>query len=187
MTENDFYLSAALYAMQGMQEMGGNLGEIAELFPKEVAKRSFAFADAMVEEARKRKVFEKDNHNTDESQEEYDPVPLSREQIADILREMKVVEGGNEQPVKFFSFIILNPDYDPENFSQEIEDSEKDVVLPQRHSEKWNKNHTKKCKAKLMPMQFTAQCVHHKDGTRDYCSNEIINNILSVGNVISIV
>lgn len=59
MKEQEFYLTAALYAMQGMQEMGGNLGVIAELVPNEVAKRSFDFADAMLEEAKKRNFFEK--------------------------------------------------------------------------------------------------------------------------------
>lgn len=57
MTEKEYYLTAALYAMQGMQEMGGKLGIIAELIPNEVAKRSFEFADAMLEEAKKRNFF----------------------------------------------------------------------------------------------------------------------------------
>ena len=45
------------FAMQGMQEMGGKLGIIAELVPNEVAERSIKFADAMLEEAKKRKIF----------------------------------------------------------------------------------------------------------------------------------
>jgi len=57
MTELEYYLTASLYAMQGMQEMGGKLGIIAELVPNEVAERSFKFADAMLEEAKKRKIF----------------------------------------------------------------------------------------------------------------------------------
>jgi len=63
MSEKDFYLTAALYAMQGMQEMGGKLGEIAELLPKQVAEHSFKFADAMLEEAKKHKYFVKEKSN----------------------------------------------------------------------------------------------------------------------------
>lgn len=58
MTEKEFYLTAALYAMQGMQEMGGKLGMLAELLPKEISERAFTFADAMLEEAKKRKLFD---------------------------------------------------------------------------------------------------------------------------------
>lgn len=58
MTKQEYYLTAALYAMQGMQEIGGKLGIITELIPNEVAKRSFAFADAMLEEAKKRNIFD---------------------------------------------------------------------------------------------------------------------------------
>lgn len=57
MNEEEFILNAALYAMQGIQEMGGKLGIIAELLPNEVAKRSFDLAFAMLAEARERDLF----------------------------------------------------------------------------------------------------------------------------------
>lgn len=56
MSRQEFYLNAALYAMQGMQESGGKLGVLAELVPGEVAEHAFKFADAMLKEAEKREI-----------------------------------------------------------------------------------------------------------------------------------
>ena len=53
---------------------------------------------------------------------------LTRDDVIERLKSMKV--GENDiQPVHTFSFLVLNPDYDPESFSQEIEDSEREVTL----------------------------------------------------------
>lgn len=54
MDDNTFYQEAALSALQGIQEMGGKLGILAELLPDEVAKRAFDFADSMLREYKKR-------------------------------------------------------------------------------------------------------------------------------------
>ena len=54
MDDKTFYQEAALSALQGIQEMGGKLGILAELLPDEVAKRAFDFADSMLREYKKR-------------------------------------------------------------------------------------------------------------------------------------
>jgi hypothetical protein len=63
--ENNFYrkfwLQAALYAMQGIQESGSHIGTIADFTPKILAARSFEIADAMVDELKKRFNFENDS------------------------------------------------------------------------------------------------------------------------------
>ena len=48
---------------------------------------------------------------------------LSKEEIIQHLKDM-VVDNENVYPWKWFSFIVMNPDYNPSEFSQEIEDSE---------------------------------------------------------------
>lgn len=54
MTRQEFYLNAALYAMQGMQE-GSNISSYAsDVLPSVTARLAFRFADAMLEEFDKR-------------------------------------------------------------------------------------------------------------------------------------
>jgi len=54
--EDEFYRNCAIAAMQGIQENGTKLGEIAaELFPEKTSKLAFDMADAMLKEYRKRK------------------------------------------------------------------------------------------------------------------------------------
>lgn len=51
---------------------------------------------------------------------------LTRDEIADKLKAMEVGEG-KELPMKGLSFIVENRKYDPDSFSQEIEDSEERI------------------------------------------------------------
>ena len=48
---------------------------------------------------------------------------LTEQEIADKLANMRV-DTGEYLPIKMFSFIILNPEYNPDDFSEEIENSE---------------------------------------------------------------
>ncbi len=108
---------------------------------------------------------------------------LTHEQIREKLREMRV-DTGKCLPAKFFSFIVKNPDYDPDNFSQEIEDSEEEIDtmaeirkesskpgfdwvwnntignIP-KNSERWLDNHSKKCPIKLVPNAFLSSSSTH--------------------------
>ena len=108
---------------------------------------------------------------------------LTHEQIRKALREMRV-DTGECLPNKFFSFIVKNPNYDPDNFSQEIEDSEEEIDtmaeikkesskpgfdwvwnntignIP-KNSERWLDNHSKKCPAKLVPNAFLSSPSTH--------------------------
>jgi hypothetical protein len=126
---------------------------------------------------------------------------LTRNEIIDKLKSMKVGEDGC-LPMKAFSFIVKNREYDPDSFSQEVEDSEeridvwkevyKEIQKPEfdfvwnntigslpRNSKEWNDNHTKVCTVKLCPMVFYAACINHSDGTRDYYSEELVDKILN--------
>ena len=124
--------------------------------------------------------------------------PLSREDVIIKLKEMTAEKCGS---IKLLSFIVLNDNFDPHNFSQEIEDSEEFIdtwslameeikkqefnfvwnntigKLP-RNSEKWLDNHHKICyvKYKTIPVQ----CIVREDGTRDYNSNENIDKVLKI-------
>ena len=51
---------------------------------------------------------------------------LTREEITEKLKSMKVGEN-NILPIKTFSFIVENRDYNPETFSQKIEDTEERI------------------------------------------------------------
>lgn len=51
---NRFWMQAALYAMQGIQEAGHYVGIAADFEPSLLAKKSFDIADAMVKELEKR-------------------------------------------------------------------------------------------------------------------------------------
>lgn len=128
--------------------------------------------------------------------------PLTREEIIDKLKDMSA-EIEKKGPYKVISFLVLNDEYDPDNFSEEIENSEehidfwkllnKEIHKPEfdfvwnntlsrlpKNSERWQNNHTKNCYIKMLPFELYIQCVTHDDGTRDFISEEIVNKILKV-------
>ena len=127
---------------------------------------------------------------------------LTKEEIINKLKAMEVGEG-KEMPVKFFNFLTPNPYYDPNTFSQEIEDSEEPVNILEEikketskpefdyvwnntisniktNSDKWQKNHTKICEVKLHADKIYMQCATHEDGTRNYYSEENLQRILEL-------
>lgn len=96
------------------------------------------------------------------------PKALTIEEIGEKLKNMTVGEG-KYLPMIFVSFLVKNPNYDPTNFSQEIEDSEKEIdVLNEMlvemkkpgfdiiwnntlnniktNSKRWSENHSKNAK-----------------------------------------
>ena len=122
---------------------------------------------------------------------------LTIEEIKDRLKKM-VVNNKDILPLRVFSLLVKNPQYDIKNFSQEIEDSEteidvmKEIVTKMKepgfdlvwnntlhqvktNSPEWVKNHGKKCPILLVPNAIFASCVNQSDGTRHFCSEEIIN------------
>ena len=123
---------------------------------------------------------------------------LTRDDIADELKSM-VVGGNGMLPIHMFSFIVMNPEYDPDGFSQEIDDSENEVDMLaelQRHmmlfnecpcwpsdmnknSERWYRNRSKKCQVKLLPLHLTLSAVEH-DTVRNYYSDENLSIIMDV-------
>lgn len=127
---------------------------------------------------------------------------LSKEEIIQRLKDM-VVDNENVYPWKWFSFIVMNPDYNPSEFSQEIEDSEEridewaevnkemkkpefDIVwhntlstLP-RNSDKWLDNHSKICPTKVLYFNFLAQSITHENNVRNYYSDSILDKVMTV-------
>lgn len=124
---------------------------------------------------------------------------LTEQEIADKLANMRV-DTGEYLPIKMFSFIILNPDYNPNDFSEEIENSEEfintlDLEIKEirksgfdfvwnntmvnipKNSDKWLKNHTKKCKYKLLKNVFMMSCANWSNGTRNYCYKDVYDKI----------
>lgn len=127
---------------------------------------------------------------------------LTKDEIIDKLKSMEVGEG--KCPWKTISFVYLNPNYDPNTFSQEIEDTEEEINLMEefkkwynapgfdwvwchpyemkRNSDKWYANHTKICKINFAPMQILLQCAaQHRDGTRNYYSENNVKRIMEWG------
>ena len=125
---------------------------------------------------------------------------LTKKEIIKKLKSMEVGEG-KELPIKSCSFLIINNEYDPSNFSQAIEDGEKEVDLMgeiikemnkpefdwvwnntigniKTNSDKWYANHTKKCKIKLEPNRLFLTCKEYSGGTRNYYSEENLKRIL---------
>lgn len=125
---------------------------------------------------------------------------LTKEEIIDKLKSMEVGEG-KELPIKGMCFITPNPDYDPENFSQEIEDSEevvniwdeikKETSKPEfdwvwnntissikKNSVEWYKNHSKICEVKSHYLGLYLSSVFHPDGTRNYYSEENLKRVM---------
>lgn len=126
---------------------------------------------------------------------------MTAEEIENRLKSL-VVGEDDVLPLRIFSFIVPNPEYDPENFSQEIEDSEdeidtlelmkKEMTRPDfnfvwhntlcqipKNSDTWIKNHTKNCPTKLVYNEFMEQCTNYED-TRNYFSERTMEKIQSV-------
>ena len=51
---------------------------------------------------------------------------FTRQDIINRLKKMNN-QSKNWQPIKYFSFIVINDEYNPSEFSQEIEDSEQEI------------------------------------------------------------
>ena len=130
------------------------------------------------------------------------PKALTIEEIGEKLKNMTVGEG-KYLPFSLVSFLVKNPNYDPTNFSQEIEDSEEEVdVLNEmltemkkpgfdiiwnntfcnikHNSKRWRENHSKKCQVKLLLNWKILQSETHKTGVRDFYSEDNINKIKTV-------
>ncbi len=129
---------------------------------------------------------------------------LTRDDVIERLKNMKV--GENDiKPVHIFSFLVLNPDYDPESFSQEIEDSEREVTLTELaeflkrddwwytpcdfkcNSEKWRKNHSKICPIKFLPSEIwgVSVCYRIDDSVvRDYYDEALVDRIMKIDNIV---
>ena len=115
---------------------------------------------------------------------------LTREQIVEKLKNMTV--SGDILPVKFFSVITPNPDYDPENYGPKL-DGKVDYISPEKsdglikrivhyaskqNANEWQKNHTKICELTLWRNIFAAKCINWEDGTRNYYSEEYVDKII---------
>ena len=132
------------------------------------------------------------------------PKALTIEEIGEKLKNMTVGEG-KYLPMIFVSFLVKNPNYDPTNFSQEIEDSEEEIdVLNEMlvemkkpgfdiiwnntfhtvktNSKRWSENHSKKCQITLLTNWLILQSEMHENGERDFYSEDNINKIKTVLN-----
>lgn len=129
---------------------------------------------------------------------------LTIEEIAEKLKNM-IVGYGKYLPMCFVSFLVKNPNYDPTNFSQEIENSEEEIdVLNEMlvemkkpgfdiiwnntlqnvktNSKRWCENHSKKCQVHLLANWMILQSEMHENGVRDYYSEDNIRKIKIVLN-----
>ena len=123
---------------------------------------------------------------------------LTKEEIVQQLYSMEVIDG-KDYPIKILNFLVPNKNYDPDNFSQEIENSEEDFtyidsirilksaidggifgckIVNRRNSKQWLDNHSKICKISFMPMAVYINAQRHENGRRDFCTEENINNII---------
>ena len=130
------------------------------------------------------------------------PKALTIEEIGGKLKNMTVGEG-KYLPISYVSFLVKNPNYDPTNFSQEIEDSEEEVdVLNEMlaemkkpgfdiiwnntlhnvktNSKRWRENHSKKCQVNLLSNWLILQSEMHKTGERNFYNEDNINKIKTV-------
>ena len=110
---------------------------------------------------------------------------LSHDEIREILRGMKV-DLKNILPLKYFHLLVKNPEYDPDNFSQEIEESEEEIDVfsevkkeaekegvdwalnwnrllqkVNKNSQRWRDNHTKNKYIMILPWAFLGACIEH--------------------------
>lgn len=130
------------------------------------------------------------------------PKALTIEEIGEKLKNMTVGEG-KYLPISYVSFLVKNPNYDPTNFSQEIEDSEKEVDMlnemlaemkkpgfdiiwnntlhnVKTNSKRWRENHSKKCQVNLLSNWLILQSEIHKTGERNFYNEDNINKIKTV-------
>lgn len=119
---------------------------------------------------------------------------LTKEEIAQQLYSMEV-----DYPIRVLNFLVPNKNYDPDNFSHEIENSEEDFTyddsirilggaiedglfgckkVNRRNSKQWLDNHSKICKISFMPMAVYIQAQRHENGRLDFCTEENINDIM---------
>ena len=130
------------------------------------------------------------------------PKALTIEEIGEKLKNMTV---GEEKylPISYVSFLVKNPNYDPTNFSQEIEDSEEEVDMlnemlaemkkpgfdiiwnntlhnVKTNSKRWRENHSKKCQVNLLSNWLILQSEIHKTGERNFYNEDNINEIKTV-------
>lgn len=132
------------------------------------------------------------------------PKALTIEEIGEKLKNMTVGAGeGQYLPMCFVSFLVKNPNYDPANFSQEIENSEKEIDIlneilaeakkpgfdiiwnntlhnVKTNSKRWCENHSKKYQVHLLANWLILQSEIHKTGERDFYSEDNINKIKTV-------
>ena len=116
---------------------------------------------------------------------------LTKEEIAQQLYSMEVIDG-KDYPIKLLNFLVPNKNYDPDNFSQEIENSEEDFtyndsiqilknsnkIVNRRNSKRWIDNHSKICKISIIPLAVYITAKKRENGRRDFCTEENINNII---------
>lgn len=130
------------------------------------------------------------------------PKELTIEEIGEKLRNM-IVGEGKYLPITYVSFLVKNPNYNPTNFSQEIEDSEEKIdVLNEMlvemkkpgfdiiwnnslhnvktNSKQWIENHSKKCQITLLKNWLILQSKTHENGVRDFYSEDNINKIKTI-------
>ena len=130
------------------------------------------------------------------------PKALTIEDIGEKLKNM-IVGEGKYLPMAFVSFLVKNPNYDPTNFSQEIENSEEEIdVLNEMlvemktpgfdiiwnntlhnvktNSKRWCENHSKKCQVHLLANWMLLQSEIHENGVRDFYSEDNINKIKTI-------
>lgn len=122
-------------------------------------------------------------------------------QIKQFFNERKVGHNG-VLPLCKFACLVKNPNYDPEDFSQEIENSEVEInwfkemkkkmnepdfdfiwnntlsSIP-KNSQRWIDNHSKKCEATIVFTGF-CQSIARQDGTHDYCHEPVINEFQKI-------
>ena len=127
---------------------------------------------------------------------------LAKEDIINKLKSMKV-DNINYYYYKPFYFIVLNPDYDSENFFEEIEESEVsyeqlmydeiskrknlgpikndifDTLLNiiNRNSERWLENHKKQYPL-LSMYHGLVPCINHENGDKDYYCEEYVDKFM---------
>lgn len=125
---------------------------------------------------------------------------MTREEIITKLKSMVVGEDGR-LPISSLNYVLENKDYDPEHFSQEIEDSEEyddvykrltdwvkeghDILLfdkSHHNSEEWLANHTKNATITFVAFSTLIKAEAHptEDGNyiHDYNSEENVDKIL---------
>lgn len=133
------------------------------------------------------------------------PKALTIEEIGEKLKNM-IVGEGKYQPMAFVSFLVKNPNYDPTNFSQEIEDSEEKIDIldmlnemlvemkkpgfdviwnntlhgVKTNSKRWRENHSYKCQITFIPNCLLLQSKTHENGARDFYSEDNINKIKTI-------